>query len=158
MGCGVDEHVWKHTSRLGEPSTFVTVIVHFAALESGGTARLLDMIPGRRADALGTWLSQRSAEFRDLVQVVTMDGFTGYATACSQQLPKARKVMDPFHVVHLALEKMTKCRQRTRQETTGHRGAKSDPLYQSRRSLLTRAPFLTTWQKDKLTALFTDER
>ena len=32
--------------------------------------------------------------------MVTMDGFTGYATAVEEQLPQANKVMDPFHVVH----------------------------------------------------------
>lgn len=35
-----------------------------------------------------------------------MDGFTGYATAVEEQLPQADKVMDPFHVVHLAADKL----------------------------------------------------
>ncbi|WP_411708710.1 transposase [Corynebacterium sp. LaCa116] len=34
-----------------------------------------------------------------------MDGFTGYATAVEEQLPQANKVMDPFHVMHLAADK-----------------------------------------------------
>lgn len=41
-----------------------------------------------------------------------MDGFTGYHRAASEALPQARAVMDPFHVVHLAAEKVTACRQR----------------------------------------------
>ncbi len=49
--------------------------------------------------------------FREQIQVVTMDGFTGYATAVEEQLPQADKVMDPFHVVHLAADKLTTCRQ-----------------------------------------------
>ena len=53
-----------------------------------------------------------------------MDGFTGYATAVEEQLPQADKVMDPFHVVHLAADKLTSCRQRLQRETTGRRGRK----------------------------------
>ena len=41
-----------------------------------------------------------------------MDGFTGYATAVDEVLPQARRVMDPFHVVHLAADELTWCRQR----------------------------------------------
>ncbi|MGP5039772.1 transposase, partial [Corynebacterium variabile] len=66
----------------------------------------------RSAEVLRSWLQQRSEAFRESVQVVTMDGFAGYATAVDHALPAATKVMDPFHVVHLAAEKLTGCRQR----------------------------------------------
>lgn len=56
--------------------------------------------------------------------MVTMDGFAGYATAVDQTLPAARTVMGPFHVVHLAAEKLTGCRHRLQRETTGRRGKK----------------------------------
>ncbi len=36
---------------------------------------------------------------------------------------KALKVMDPFHVVHLAAAELTGCRQRLQQETFGRRTA-----------------------------------
>ncbi|MBG9311542.1 transposase, partial [Corynebacterium belfantii] len=42
---------------------------------------LLDMRPGRSADVLSGWLKERDPSFREQIQVVTMDGFTGYATA-----------------------------------------------------------------------------
>ena len=77
--------------------------VHFPGF---GPARLLDMRPGRSAEVLRTWLQERTPDFREHVQVVTMDGFAGYATAVDQALPQARKVMDPFHVVHLAADKL----------------------------------------------------
>ncbi|GAB3695143.1 hypothetical protein GCM10027595_08360 [Corynebacterium nasicanis] len=52
---GVDEHVWKHTRRPGQPSSFVTVLVDLTPLVDGrGPARLLDMRPGRSADVLRT--------------------------------------------------------------------------------------------------------
>src|SRR5699024_8331276 len=63
---GVDEHVWKHTRRPGQPSSFVTVLVDLTPLVDGtGSARLLDIRPGRSADVLRTWLQERTPEFRD---------------------------------------------------------------------------------------------
>ena len=152
---GVDEHVWKHTRRPGEPSSMVTVLVDLTPLVDGdGPARLIDMRPGRSADVLKTWLDERDPQFRDTVEVVTMDGFTGYATAVDHALPAARKVMDPFHIVHLAADKLTGCRQRLQRETTGRRGRKDDPLYKHRRSLLTRTNYLTDRQKQHLELLW----
>ena len=119
-----------------------------------GPARLLDIRSGRSADVLRTWLQERDPGFRSQVQVVTMDGFTGYATAVDQVLPPARKVMDPFHVVHLAADKLTGCRQRLHRETTGRRGRKDDPLYKHRRTLLTRGNYLTERQNRRLDLLW----
>ncbi|MGC3906745.1 ISL3 family transposase, partial [Corynebacterium variabile] len=106
------------------------------------------------AEVLRSWLQQRSEAFRESVQVVTMDGFAGYATAVDHALPAATKVMDPFHVVHLAAEKLTGCRQRLQRETTGRRGRKDDPLYKHRRALLTRTNYLTDRQKQRLNLLW----
>jgi transposase len=52
--------------------------------------------------------------------------------------PGAIQVADPFHLVKLANSKLDECRRRVQNETLGHRGYKSDPLYRSRR-LLTKA-------------------
>ncbi|GAB2498827.1 Transposase (plasmid) [Corynebacterium atrinae] len=152
---GVDEHVWKHTRKPGQPSNLVTILVDLTPLVDGrGPARLLDIRPGRSADVLRTWLQERDPGFREQVQVVTMDGFTGYASAVDQVLPQATKVMDPFHVVHLAADKLTGCRQRLQRETTGRRGRKDDPLYKHRRTLLTRTNYLTERQKQRLDMLW----
>ena len=45
-----------------------------------------------------------------------MDGFAGYHTATTNALPDAVPVMDPFHVVQLAGQKLTACRQRLQQQ------------------------------------------
>ncbi|WP_343954197.1 transposase, partial [Tsukamurella spumae] len=90
--------------------------------------------------------------FRDRVAVVAMDGFTGYRTAAETELPQAVTVMDPFHVVHLAADKLTMCRQRIQQATCGHRGRKGDPLYGIRRLVLTRPGLLTDKQQTRLDA------
>ncbi|WJY71762.1 Transposase [Corynebacterium auriscanis] len=133
---GVDEHKWKHRRGDGTPG-FVTVIVDLTPnIDGTGPARLLDMVPGRSAEVLRRWLAAREKSFRDRVKVVAMDGFAGYHTATGEQLPKARKVMDPFPVVHLAADKLTLTRQRIQQDTCGHRGRSGDPLYGVRRIVL----------------------
>ncbi len=96
---GVDEHVWRHTRR---GDKYVTVVIDLTPIRNGtGPARLLDMIEGRSKQAFSTWLAARPQAWRDRVEVVAMDGFTGFKTATSQELPQATAVMDPFHVVRL---------------------------------------------------------
>ena len=154
---GVDEHRWSHTRRHGEDG-YVTVIIDLTpVLDGTGRARLLDLAPGRSAAAFKTWLAQHSSAFRDQVEVVAMDGFTGYKTAAAEQLPEATPVMDPFHVVALAGDKLDLCRQRIQQQTCGHRGRSGDPLYGVRRILRTRLPLLSARRKAKLEAVFADE-
>ena len=58
-----------------------------------------------------------------------MDGFTGFKTATTEELPDAVAVMDPFHVVRLAGDALDRCRRRVQQAIHGHRGRKGDPLY-----------------------------
>ena len=81
-------------------------------------------------------------------------GPSGYHLAAAKAVPAARTIMDPFHVVHLAAEKLTRCRQRIQQNTTGHRGRTGDPLYGIRRALNTRAELLTGKQKIRLWEAF----
>lgn len=154
---GVDEHRWSHTRRPDQDG-YVTVIVDLTPVLAGtGPARLLDLVPGRSAAALKTWLSAQSAAFRDRVEVVAMDGFGGYKSAATDQLPEATTVMDPFHVVALAGAKLDLCRQRIQQQTCGHRGRTGDPLYGVRRILRTRLPLLSARRKARLEAVFADE-
>ena len=92
---GVDEHVWRHTRR-GEK--YVTVIIDLTPIRAGtGPARLLDMVEGRSKQAFKQWLAQRPQSWRDAVEVVAMDGFTGFKTATTEELPDAVAVMDPSY-------------------------------------------------------------
>jgi transposase len=86
-----------------------------------------------------------------------MDGFTGFKTATTEELPDAVAVMDPFHVVRLAGDALDRCRRRVQQRLHGHRGKKNDPLYRARRTLHTGADLLTDRQTDRLRALFAVE-
>jgi len=154
---GVDEHRWSHTRRPDEDG-YVTVIIDLTpVLEGTGRARLLDLVAGRSAAALKTWLADQSPQFRDQIQVVAMDGFGGYKTAATEILPDATAVMDPFHVVALAGAKLDVCRQRVQQQTCGHRGRTGDPLYRVRRTLRTRFPLLSGRQQARLTTVFADD-
>ena len=87
-----------------------------------------------------------------------MDGFTGFKSAAGEELPKARAVMDPFHVVSLAGDKLDECRRRIQRAITGRRGRAGDRLYRARRTLLTGAGLLTDAQAERLEALFADDR
>ena len=54
---GVDEHRWSHTRR-PDGDGFVTVIIDLTpVLDGTGRARLLDLVPGRSAAALTSWLA-----------------------------------------------------------------------------------------------------
>jgi transposase len=151
---GVDEHVWRHT-RPGDK--YVTVIIDLPGIRDGtGPARLPNMVEGRSKQAFKTWLADRDEAWRNQVEVVAMDGFTGFKTATAEELPDAVAVMDPFHVVRLAGEALDKCR-RVPQAIHGHRGMKNDPLYSARRTLHTGVGLLTDKQKDRLTTPFAND-
>jgi transposase len=152
---GVDEHVWRHT-RHGEK--YVTVIIDLTPVRNGtGSARLLDMVEGRSKQVFKTWLAQRSKAWQAGIEVVAMDGFTGFKTATTEELPDAIAVMDPFHIVRLAGDALDRCRRRVQQELHGHRGMAGDPLYRARRTLHTGAGLLTDRQAARLTALFSHD-
>ncbi len=153
---GVDEHCWRHTRR---GDKFVTVIIDLTPVRDGtGPSRLLDMVEGRSKQVFKGWLQAQTPLFRHGIEVVAMDGFTGFKTAASDVLPDAVAVMDPFHVVALAGDALDGCRQRVQQDTCGHRGRTGDPLYGIRRVLRTGLELLTDRQRQRLTAVFADEQ
>ncbi|WP_141270580.1 ISL3 family transposase, partial [Kocuria varians] len=152
---GVDEHVWRHTRR---GDKYVTVIIDLTPVRDGtGPARLLDMVEGRSKQAFRTWLADRDDAWRAAVEVVAMDGFTGFKSAAAEEVPDATAVMDPFHVVRLAGDALDRCRHRVQLAIHGHRGYKDDPLYKSRRTLHTGAGLLTDKQITRLNDLFADD-
>src|SRR5659263_581603 len=84
---GVDEHVWRHTRR---GDKYVTVIIDLTPIRAATLpARLLDMVEGRSKQAFKQWLSERPVPWRQGVEVVAMDGFTGFKTATTEELPDA---------------------------------------------------------------------
>jgi transposase len=149
---GVDEQRWAPRRRGADG--FVTLIIDLTPTrDRTGPARLLDMVAGRSAAALTSWLAAQPADFAAGVEVVAMDGFTGYKTAATTVVPDAVTVMDPFHVVALAGTKLDLIRQRIPQQTLNRRGHTGDPLYGIRRIARTRIQLLSTRQYDRLTSV-----
>ncbi len=153
---GVDEHRWA-PRRIGAAG-FVTLIIDLTPVaDRSGPARLLDLVEGRSATALASWLAAQPAHFAAGVQVVAMDGFAGYKTAAAEVVPDAVTVMDPFHVVALAGAKLDLIRQRIQQQTLGRRGHTGDPLYGIRRIARTRLQLLSVRQYTRLNTVFDAE-
>ena len=152
---GVDEHVWRHTP-YGDK--YVTVILDVTPVrDRRGPSRLLDMVPGRSKQVFKTWLASRPDTWRERIEIVAMDGFTGFKSAAAEELPGARAVMDPFHVVHLAGNALDECRRRIQQELHHRRGRATDPLYKARRMLHTRSCLLTPRQQHQILDLFASD-
>ena len=152
---GVDEHVWRHTP-YGDK--YVTVILDLTPIrDRRGPSRLLDMVPGRSKRVFKTWLASQPDTWRSRIEIVAMDGFTGFKSATAEELPDARAVMDPFHVVRLAGDALDECRRRIQQELHHRRGRATDPLYKARRMLHTRSCLLTPRQQRRILNLFAIE-
>ncbi|GAC1386994.1 MAG: ISL3 family transposase [Acidimicrobiales bacterium] len=103
-----------------------------------GAGRLLDVVLGRNSAGPCAWLAARDEQWRANIAWATLDLSGPYRSVFDTMLPDATQVADPFHVVKLANSKLDECRRRVQNETLGHRGRKSDPLYRCRR-LLTKA-------------------
>ena len=86
--------MWRHTRR---GDRYVTVMIDLTPVrDRSGPARLLDVAPSRSKKVLKTWLAARGESWRERVEVVAMDGFTGFKSAAGEELPQARAVMDPY--------------------------------------------------------------
>jgi transposase len=97
---GVDETAFTAAGPR-RSTTFATGIVDM----SGPTARLLDVVPGRSGKALAQWISHRPPGWAEQVQVAALDPFRGYATALTDALPAAVRVLDCFHVTRPRLRR-----------------------------------------------------
>ena len=75
----------------------VTVILDLTPIrDRHGPSRLLDMVPGRSKQVFKTWLASQPHTWRENIEIVAMDGFTGFKSAAAEELPDARAVMDPL--------------------------------------------------------------
>jgi transposase len=89
------------------------------------------------------WLGAQPRGWLAGVVMVALDPWRGYASALVAPLGHARVVVDHFHAIWLANLVVDQVRRRTQQATLGHRGRKRDPLYRSRKLLLTAQAQLT---------------
>ena len=110
--------------------------LHFATtIADTRRGQLLDVMPGRGGAEPRTWINERSPGWRAGVKWATLDLSAAFRSVFVATLPDATLVADPFHVVKHANSKLDECRRRVQNETLGHRGRKTDPLFLSRRLL-----------------------
>jgi transposase len=115
--------------------------------------QLLDVVPGRRSAGPMGWLATQKKDWRDQVAFATLDLSGPYRKVFNLMTPDAVQVADPFHVVKVANTKLDECRRRVQNETLGHRGHKTDPLYRCRRLLTKAEERLDERGKEKLLGL-----
>jgi transposase len=115
--------------------------------------RLLDVVEGRDAAPACRWLHNRGPGWCGQIRYGTLDMSGSYRAVFDTALPDAIQVADPFHVVKLAGQKLDEVRRRVQQETLGHRGRKTDPLYRARHLLVLAQQRLDEHATGKLTGL-----
>lgn len=98
---------------------------------------IIDMVEGNRAVDLRRWTANADPGWLAGIEVVATDLAESFRAGLSPHLDHARRVADPFHVVRVANRCVDQVRRRTQNETLGHRGRKTDPLYRIRKLLLT---------------------
>jgi len=117
------------------------------------------VVEGRSKQAFKSWLEAQTKAFRDRVEIVAMDGFTGYKTAALETIDTVTTVMDPFHVVALVGDKLDRCRPA---RPAGDAGASGGvPVTRSTASDTSPGPgpvLLTTKQQHRLAKVFADQR
>ncbi len=118
-----------------------------------GRGQLLDVVPGRGSAEPMAWLAEQGPVFRSAIRYGTLDLSGPYRRVFGVMVPEATLVADPFHVCRLANAKLDECRRRVQNETMGHRGRKSDPLYRCRRLLTKAKERLDEKGREKLTEL-----
>ena len=115
--------------------------------------QLLDVVAGRDTVEPCRWFAERPAEWCQRIRWATLDLSSSYRIVFDTMLPHATQVADPFHVVRLANAAVDECRRRVQNETLGHRGRKSDPLYRCRRLLVMAAERIGDDRHERLRGL-----
>ena len=143
---GLDEHLmWKRGQF--RRKAWATSIVDV------GQGQLLDIVPGRTAEAPVRWLLAQPPGWRAGIAWAALDLSGPYRAAFDTALPHAKQVADPFHVVRLANKALDEVRRRVQNQTMGHRGRKDDPLYRARKLLVSGSERITDNGQVKLRGL-----
>ena len=99
--------------------------------------QLLDIIPGRDAEAPIRWLLDQPEEWRDGIAWGTLDLSGAYRRSFEVALPEAGQVADPFHVIRLANNSIDAgAPQNPRTTPRSPQAARTTLLYRARRLLI----------------------
>ncbi len=143
---GLDEHLMWRRGRF-RAKAWATGIVDV------GRGQLLDIVPGRTAQAPTQWLLDRSRRWLAGIRWAVLDLSGTYRAACDAAVPCAKQVADPFHVVRLGNDALDEVRRRVQQQTLGPRGRKHDPLYRARKLLVSASEKITDAGRVRLRGL-----
>ena len=134
---GVDEHRFRTVRFFRDDSgawrrvePWMTTFVNLQ------TGQVIGVVDGRDSTAVTTWLTARSQQWRDHVEVVAIDPSAAFRASLTRQLPKAKVSVDHWHLVRLANLMLTTVRQRVAREQHGRRGRKDDLVWAHRLLLL----------------------
>ncbi len=116
-----------------------------------GGHQLIDLVPGRDSSPIVAALRQRfSRRWLKRVEFVVMDLSGPYRRVFTELFAHAVAVVDRFHVIKNANDRLDEVRRRVQQSELGHRGRRNDPLYGIRRLLVMAEERLDTTGVTKL--------
>ena len=90
--------------------------------------QIIDIVSSRNYVDVARFLNDQPPAWKNRINFGTLDMSTTYRAVFNVVLPKARQVVDHFHVIKLANNALDMIRRRVQQHNLGHRGHKTDPL------------------------------
>lgn len=118
-----------------------------------GQHQILEILPTRDFTDVAKWVHARPKSWREKIEYGALDMSPTYAAVYTVTLPRAKQVVDAFHLVQLANRALDEVRRRVQREHTGRRGRAHDPLYRARRILLSGEERLSEAAHDRLMSL-----
>lgn len=117
--------------------------------------QILEILPTRDFTDVARWVDAMPGSWKGKIEYGALDMSPTYAAVYTVTLPRAKQVVDAFHLVQLANRALDEVRRRVQREHTGHRGRAKDPLYRIRRVLLTGEERLSPAAQERLSLLLT---
>lgn len=118
-----------------------------------GHHQILEILPTRDFADVARWVHAQPGSWKGNIQYGALDMSPTYAAVYTVTLPKARQVVDAFHLVQLANRALDEIRRRVQREQTGRRGRAKDPLFRGRRILLAAEERLSQAAQERLAVL-----
>lgn len=128
---GLDETLFVRTGPYKE-KTWSTTVCDVA------NHALIDVLPTRDFTKVAGWLRAQPHHVKDNLSYGVLDMSRTYNAVFKVVTPKAKRVIDRFHVMRHAIFCVDQVRRRVQQETLKHRGRAGDPLYRARKLLVMR--------------------
>lgn len=94
-----------------------------------GHHQILEILRTRDFTDVATWVHEQSSAWKEKITYGALDMSPTYAAVYTVTLPKAKQVVNAFHLVQLANRALDEIRRRVQREHMGHRGRAKDPLF-----------------------------